>query len=139
LDRSIKEFCADVHGANRDLAIPHGHVCLNLKEISMSKVHEGWTAAHAHTPLSHTSADNAGLPTPRDQGESASHVDKEGHESKYHEAHKSREHKFHAAKSPEERDRLREEFAKEDEAKQPGATQGDRKWTAGTATPREHK
>jgi hypothetical protein len=105
----------------------------------MSKVHEGWTHAHAHHPLHHDARDNAGLPTPRDQGESASHADKEGHESKYQDAHKSHEQKIHAAITPEEKQALREQFAKEVFAKQAAVDPASRQWTKGTSTPREHK
>ena len=103
-------------------------------------MHEGWTAAHAHTPLTHTAKDYEGLPTPRDQGEGAKHPDKEGFgESKYHEAHKSREKKFHEAKTHEEREALRTEFAKEDEAKRPAVDPTSREWSKGNQTPKEHK
>ena len=105
----------------------------------MSKIHEGWTHAAHDRPLYHDARDNASLPTPRDQGESARGVDKEGHETKYHDAHKSREKKFHEAKTDEEREALREQFAREEQAKQPAVMPGSREWTKGTSVPKEHK
>ena len=103
-------------------------------------IKEGWTKAHAHTPLTHTAADNKGLPPAVDQGEGARGVDKEGFaETKYHDAHKSREKKFHEAKTDEEREALREQFAREEEAKQPAVMPGTREWTKGSTHPKEHK
>jgi hypothetical protein len=111
-----------------------------LRIFQMSKIHEGWTPAHHNTPLHHDARDNAGLPTARDQGEGAAKSDKEGQgESKYHDAHKSREKKFHEAKSHEEREALREQFAKEDEAKQAAVKPESREWSKGKTTPKEQR
>ena len=108
----------------------------------MSKVHEGWSAAHHMTPLHHDSRDNAGLPTPRDQGEGASHTDKEHQaESKYQENHKSRAAKLAEKNTHEEREALRAQFSKEDEEARSKAAPDPhgREWTKGTEKPKEHK
>ena len=94
----------------------------------MSKVHEGWTKAHAHTPLTHTAADNKGLPPAVDQGEGASRTDRHGPEKK-----------FEKSERLDEKDEGKQVNASSDIHVKPNATQGDREWVKGTSRPKEQK
>lgn len=94
----------------------------------MSKtVHEGWTTAHAHTPLRHDASDAKGLPVPSDQGEGAGRSDRFEHEKKYQKSERL-----------DEKDEAKQVNASSDIHVKPSATIGDREWTKGTSKPKEH-
>ena len=94
----------------------------------MSKgIHDGWTKAHAHTPLRHDASDAKGLPVPSDQGEGASRTDRHGHEKKYEKSERL-----------DDKDEAKQVNSSSDIHVKPNATQGDREWTKGSSKPKEH-